>query len=468
MKRVVFISHANTLADNEVAQWLGLQLRSAGYEVWLDILEFKVGESHWTEIERVICDEAAKFLYVLSDASNATDPRHSGAVKELALALSLREEDQLDFVLPVVASELSKRRTIQLRGINSSDLHRKGWAKGLADVLDKLDADGVPKSEGVGPSAVTDWWRNAHSAAVGVTDEPESYLSNWFKIGDLPKLTYLYSLTREEKNLLDPDDLPFPAHKTDRHLITFAGREELVRARSKLGLSNQLAIDGMSDPKKVTTAQFLKRGNQDLRLTSRDAENALVRILRVAWERALLSRGLGEHTMSGARKAYWFKDGFADKNRAYYGDPEASRRPYRQLAGKLKENQWHFAISGWLWTHPFPLFIVRSHVVFSEDGQTIWPDKKRLQRTRVSACKQWWNAEWRDRLLGAMRWVAGDGNHLTLAVAEGQEVAVSTEPVEFVSSVSYSLVSGDDEDDFEADPGIADDLDETLDTEELT
>ena len=466
MKRVVFISHANNLADNEAAQWLGLQLVRAGYDVWLDIIELKVGESHWSEIEQVIRNRAAKFIYILSDASNTTDPRYSGAAKELTLALSIRDRGRLDFVLPVLVSELTEDRTIHLSGINSTDFQRKGWAQGLVDVLDKLEADGVPRSDDAGPNAVADWWRGVHSAAAGVTDETESYLSNWFKVDALPDVIRVYPLTREEKERLDPDALPFPAHKTERHLITFADRDELVRARSKLGLSNQLAIEGMSDSKAVITSRFLKRGERGLGIAPRDAENALVRILRLAWERTLRERTLEEHEMAGGRRAYWFRNGFSERNRAYYGDPDAPRRPWRQLAGKIKENQWHFAISGWLWTHPFPLFIVRTHVLFSENGREIWPDKKRLQRTRVSACKTWWNDRWRDMLLASMRWVAGDEDHLSLHVAEDQVVLVSTAPVEFVSDVAYTMVT--DEDDLEGDTETVDEeMEEALEAEDL-
>ena len=465
MKRVVFISHANNLADNEAAQWLGLQLVRAGYEVWLDVIELKVGESHWSEIEQVIRDRAAKFIYVLSDASNTTDPRYSGAAKELTLALNLRDRGRLDFVLPVLVSELTEDKTIHLGGINSTNFHRKGWAQGLVDVLDKLDADGVPRSEDAEPNAVTDWWRGVHSAAVGVTEEPESYLSNWFKVESLPKSIRIYPLSREVKDRLDPDGLSFPAAVVGGHLVTFAKRDELAPAMSSL--SNQLVIDGMGDPTQLMTSRFLERGDRGNRLSPRDAENAIVRILRLAWERTLAARGLGEYTMSGRRKAYWFKDGFADRNRAYYGDPENPRRSWRQLAGKLKENQWHFAISGWLWTHPFPLFIVRTHVLFSEDGQEIWPDKKRLQRTRVSACKTWWNDRWRDMLLASMRWVAGDKDYLALPVAEDQSVLVSTAPVEFVSGVAYTMAAGDDDDSGSAPETMDEEMEEALNVDDV-
>jgi hypothetical protein len=96
-RQVVFVSHANP-EDNEFARWLTLKLASLGYLAWSDVTRLFGGEDFWRDIERVIRDEAVKFLYVLSRNSNEKE----GSLRELKVADATRKKLGLsDFVIPL-------------------------------------------------------------------------------------------------------------------------------------------------------------------------------------------------------------------------------------------------------------------------------------------------------------------------------------------------------------------------------
>lgn len=52
-------------------------------------------------------------------------------------------------------------------------------------------------------------------------------------------------------------------------------------------------------------------------------------------------------------------------------------------------------------------------------------------------CKNWWNAEWRDRLRAFAAQLRGGGEEFALPVGGGENVMVSMTPVQFTSPWTY-------------------------------
>jgi hypothetical protein len=68
-RRFVFISHANP-EDNPAASWFATQLTLLGYDVWCDLKSTHGGESDfWLKVQKTIENDAAKFVYILSNTS---------------------------------------------------------------------------------------------------------------------------------------------------------------------------------------------------------------------------------------------------------------------------------------------------------------------------------------------------------------------------------------------------------------
>ena len=70
-------------------------------------------------------------------------------------------------------------------------------------------------------------------------------------------------------------------------------------------------------------------------------------------------------------------------------------------------------------------------------GRTIWSSRSAMHRARRSQCKNWWNDDWRDRILASMAWLAQDGDSLGLPLSAGSVAAVvAPRPFEFLSPVT--------------------------------
>jgi hypothetical protein len=98
---------------------------------------------------------------------------------------------------------------------------------------------------------------------------------------------------------------------------------------------------------------------------------------------------------------------------------------------------WHFGIDAQPIHDPLFGYRLASHVLFSDDGQAVWTDHRRMHRARRSQCKNWHNPEWRDRLLAVVSWLSQERNTLYVPVSEQAKIEVTTQSVGFSSPVSF-------------------------------
>jgi hypothetical protein len=82
-------------------------------------------------------------------------------------------------------------------------------------------------------------------------------------------------------------------------------------------------------------------------------------------------------------------------------------------------------------------YIMKPHVVFSDDGREIWSNKPRLHRARRSQCKDWWNDKWRDLIAASVSWLANEDTAIVLPVGPVETLRISTTPVQVESPISY-------------------------------
>ena len=72
-----------------------------------------------------------------------------------------------------------------------------------------------------------------------------------------------------------------------------------------------------------------------------------------------------------------------------------------------------------------------------DDGRTIWSSPGAMHRARRSQCKNWWNDDWRDRVLASLAWLAEGGESFGLPLSTGSATAtVAARPLEFLSPVT--------------------------------
>jgi len=416
---VVFITHANP-DDNQFARWLTLKLTALGYHAWSDGTKLVGGEDFWNDIEKVIRQHTAKLVFLLSRASNHRD----GCIRELRIANNVRKaERRSDFVIPVKVDDLDHLETnIELTGLNAIDAST-GWAAALKQLTTKLERDAVPRDSAMGFETVQRWWEAEFGAAEGVSGDPERHFSNWFPLV-LPEHIHVHSLI----GLMDSQpEWSFPTELTPSGLVTFASASEISPGLGTLQVQSSQRIE---------THRFLTDPPGDERQARR---NIVTHFLSRAWEAFAAAQGLRQYEMSGRRLAFYFdQQTLPDWKVTFTG--VAGTRAHRSTIGFKTlgsgRRYWHFAVSAKPAVHPEPMLVIRTHVLFSDDAMTVWESPDAMHKARRSQCKDWWNDDWRDRLMGTMAWLARNSAGLNLLLSPSAVAVVSASPAEFISPVT--------------------------------
>ena len=399
---MVFVSHANP-NDNEFAQWLALQLAREGYPVWCDLTKLLGGEDFWRDIEVAIRQRSIKFLYVLSKTSN--DINRTGTMQEVSVAKAVAK--QIDnFIVPLKIDDLSfDDVNIELKRFNAVDFSRS-WADGFNRLRKVLVEANVPTRQNFSPDAVTNWWREHFSADEGVVKESEQCGSNWFGIYDPPPVwSHMFEGDWEtaKKEIAGP--YPFVPH--GQCAISLAPAGDLQAEFSKCGLnivrSSRWKFEDFKSPANCV-------------VPLKEARNALQFLLRTAWEEEMARRGLHVYGLANGKRCYFYTKGQIPRDVGYYVGP-TGKTADRQLVGKSKELNWHYAGEVRALLYPIVGYALRAHVVFSRDGITPEESASAQHRARRSRCKLWWNDKWRDLSLAFMG---------ALTEAEFRTVRVST------------------------------------------
>ncbi len=432
MRDTIFVGHANP-EDNRFARWLALRLARDGYKVWCDLTGLLGGEDIWETIEPLIRQRVIKFLYVLSRASN----HRTGVLQELQIATSVSQTEGLDdFVIPLKIDDLPHNDTnIQLARRFTTPF-QDGWATGYSMLLEKLKRDGVSKNADSSPGLVARWWSGHLSPIDGIIEAPEEYLSNWFPITKMPHLIHLHELP------VPPSDGMPSRHVGVWHgpyLVSFAAPQDIT---GELGEGLLILRTGT-----WPTATFLEKGAAGI--PRRQARDLIYRALRIVWERFVESRGLPTYEMANKAMCGYFTTKLVGESRIPFKLADG-RSGSRQLVGHRTRSRklpggefepvkqhWHFGVEARPLVYPRFAFGLHAHVLFSHDGLNIWQSKSALHRTRRSACREWWNDDWRDRLLATMAWLASGTSSITIEVGTGTHLEISCEPVRFQSPVSY-------------------------------
>ena len=422
-RRTVFISHANP-DDNEFASWLGSRLAGAGYEVWADLLSLVGGEMISPVIDDVIRDDAAIVIVVLSQASH----RKEGVLNELALASAVgRDLCNPQFVLPVVVDGLPRTEFPgELVGRLSINDFERDWADGLRAVLTALEELGTPRDRGRADEAMVSWLAYKARGSVLRKDEPDMLYSNWFKLGPLPRCICFSAFSPGSEIDSAFERFQWPARRFHRLAISFADADALMsgtpgvrlQPRSKLDLGDFLA-----GRKVAGVPQVL----------GREARNILIDLLHQAWGMSAQRQGLLRRELV-AGDCWFVPRGLYEKDRGHFIDDDGKPRR-RQLAGHsaAKKVDWHFGVSARVTIAEPRHFALRSHVVFSVDGEPL--GGRRAQLLRRSFCKSWWNARWRDMLLGFVANLAGDWGQVKLLLSPDAVLPMSTTPMRLQSPV---------------------------------
>lgn len=418
MRNKIFISHA-TPDDNDFTKWLALKLIGLGYEVWCDILFLNKGADFWKDIEKEIRENTCKFLIVSSSYSN----QREGVLKELAVAAKVKKQLNDDtFIVPLAIDEKLSYDDINIDivRLNAIDF-KKSWASGLRDLLESLEKQNVPKNS---PDLAksNQLYQQIFLHDKSVIEKEEIYDSNWFSITSFPDELRFHEFGKKIPKGFDTRTLTFPAIPYKNYLCTFAWEYDFVHQ-----LPDTETYNNNRTIKIPISDIFSGNYNSDF-IGNFECQRLIVQLLNKAFELRMKDKAVQEYPMSN-KIAYWVEKGKLEKDKFNKV----------QLVGKQKDKNWHFGISAAAKLYPFPVLMVSSHIFFTEDGTKLIETKSVQHSSRRRQGKNWWNDDWKTKLLAFVKYLSDDDNSFYLEVGSEEKVYISNTPIQFKGNVSYNI-----------------------------
>ena len=431
-RHIIFLSHA-TPDDNDFVVWFGTRLTADGYEVWSEVTRLLGGEFFWKDIDDAIRRRAAKVVACLS----RTSVQKEGVLNEIAISVATGKKlGTAEFTVPVKVDNLPYEEfPPQLINRNAIDFSGN-WAEGLSRLLKVLERDGVPRRAEGDSRVALDAWRICHQQrARTVVETAEWVESNWLPIVELPSTVTLYTLGLP----VSLGDVPrLAAAITWPHFVyarLIGGFAALHAFQDDVGPDLPLTVAYANE-----TQAFLRgRSEQGPAIDGREARNYVSSMLRQAWNSAMAARGLSAYELADGSKAWWVPSGFLRDDKIHFVKP-GGRKGWRQLVGRDNPRKvfWYVGFAAKPVLNPPLRFVLRPHVILTEDGKTPLDDRKRMNSLRRGVCKSWFNARWRDLVAGFAQWV-GDGQEmLRLQVGAAEMTAVRTRPFMFSAPISLA------------------------------
>ena len=421
----IFIGHANP-EDDEFTLWIYAKLKNEGYNVECDLTCLTGGEDdYWKVLQEILDNRALKYLLVLSKDTFSKQ----GVIDEWEQAKATAKRTGIaDFIMILKIDDVPFNVRI---GVNVKNHFRfdSSWAKALKNLLIKLDRDKVPRQKG-SPLSIDDWLKNRHSTLSGVYKNSERYYSNWLPIGDMPKQFYAYEYSNDTQAaaiLEEIDDYPIVRH--DKYLITFLDNLPIFST------SNQFDIRYLDRIAITRGSVFERDDSKDFPIYD-DRRRFFVRLLDNALEKNLTGRGLRIHEMSQKKKCFHYGLDQLENNKVRFN--YEGKSTWKLLVGDYFESsKWHYGISFHTLLYPHLCYSLKAHIVFSDDGQTIWNSKKKLHQARRTKGKNFFNEDWRMLMLAFLHSLAKEGEDMDVPLTEQATLRLPTSTLLFESGLGY-------------------------------
>lgn len=437
-RRLLFISHANP-QDNAAASWFATQLTLLGYEVWCDLKNTHAGENNfWLKVQKKIENEAAKFIFILSNNSRDFEKKR-GLYKEVQTADDLKRDN---FVLPLRIERLTGSVPILI----SPDLHipSENWAEGLRELQKRLIADGVPREKTPDYQKIISWWPSVSAYEALVRKERTELVTNLLPFISLPTSVHFLHVA-SEGNLLSgrgqlkgalPSFPPYAVHGS--YAISFASAADFMHLTHGYDITDDIT---------VPTEQFLQSGLSRLEISSDTAKNIATYLIASAFENLLQTKKLSSKTVGLSRRKIWFPAHKLIKNNKHSISESGDRKMPVWFVGRVthfrKPYTWHFGVQ------PTTDLRVHSGIILSPKAIISAPYQSErgempipLDEKRVLKKLNWWNKDWRTKIIAFAAWLADDNETIRIPLGS-QEIVLPALP-EIISSDTSYLDKDDD------------------------
>jgi hypothetical protein len=274
----------------------------------------------WLKVQKKIENDAAKFIFILSNTSRDFDKKR-GVYKEVQAASNTKREN---FIIPLKIEKLNGSVPILI----GPDLYvdSENWARGLKELLERLVKDGVPRIHAPEYDRIRSWWPAVSAREALVTSEPSEVDSNVFPFQALPSKVHLLQVSSDGNRLNGLDQMKgalpavLPYSVNGGHAISFA------RARDFLELAPGFDI---IDDHVLPTMEFLEKGCSDLKIAPDTARSTLTYLVAASLEKHLANKGLSNKALRYTRRKIWFpRHGRSAKTTTAMPTLGNGRRPY--------------------------------------------------------------------------------------------------------------------------------------------
>lgn len=428
--------------------WLAPRLEAQGYKVFADIRSLETGDRWRREITQTLQDKAVKMLLCCRDATLGKQ----GVQEEIGIAedllKSLRDPR---FIMPLRLAPFKK--VFGIGELQYTNFENR-WADGLAELLDDLESQNVPR----GQAAISPNWENYRKRrGVKIEDRPETLISNWLRVAALPEaLGYFQPTGAINHQVLYQAcrDARLPAEPYLRGFFSFCTLDEVNREYSGIGKFEVRA--------QISLAEFLENGFADLAIRSGEARKLIMSMLRRAWEQWCLERGLLRYEWSSLSGFHVTDKQIALGKKVAWGTQGEGKR-LSVLRNIAQKKIWQYGVSATPALWPFPHFKLKARVLFSqaEDVKAtraatdrtqglfqegvlskagdVIDDKDTQHRARRSVCKGWRNKQWHGRLRAFIELLTGDSPIIHLALGDKARARLDAMPMFFTSPVATVL-----------------------------
>lgn len=424
LRDTIFIGHA-TPDDNDKALWLYYKLKNEGYKVECDLSYLLGGESdYWNKLQRILEDNTCKYILVYT----ITTFEKQGVLDEWEHCKNIARKNSIsDFIIPVKFDDVDYAARIGLNRINIIDFN-KSWAVGLKRLLRKLSNDSIPKT-GNKNLSLNLWYRNKFSTETKLLKKQEKFYSNWLEIPELPDTLHFYQFINDaQAKALLVENPTYPIIQLDNFLITFSEKINLFSDKHNLLIEPKttFVFDSYEATRKYESETFPKY---------KEAQNFLKRLLKDGIHKLLLSKNLGYQELSNDVKCFYYKKEQLENDKVFF--EYDGKKTWKQLVGEYRGVYWHYGVSFKPSLYPFIGYYVKAHILFSDDGFTIWDNPKKTHKYRRGKGKSMYNPHWRNQMLAFLHSITSDDDLINIKFSENFTSDIKPSTVEFFSDFGY-------------------------------
>jgi hypothetical protein len=414
--------------------WLAPRLEAAGYAVFADILTLNPGERWRKEVTRALQEKSVKMLLCCRDETLSKN----GVQEEIGIAEELvKDLGDSPFIIPLRISPF--RKLFGIGEIQYVDFVGS-WARGLSDLLDALDKQGVPKENEVVINP--NWEAYKNRLSIKVERSPEALTSNWLRVVTVPdRIRYFVPLGAIDHSALSEAirGARYPVEAYQRGFFSFMSHVEVDEEFGHLGRFKAHSEQEVS--------KFLNDGNESPKITSRNSKSIVLSMFRKSWESFCRDRGLYEYAFSKQIAFHVSKEQMPLGKRVVWESDGKKRNS--MLRNKSRGKVWQYGVSATPHLWPFPHFRIKSRVIFAElegvEAGSVFDDPRQQHRMRRSVCSVWRNKAWHGRLMAFMKLLSQESTHIDLPLSGLESVRVEAFPLRSLSPVT--TVQSDEMDD---------------------